>query len=260
MTDTNSAPVCRLTADQYRALAAPINASNVRWHGEDTDPARTPYVDGSYVCAELSRIFGFANWDDEILADRVIDESETTLEVDGMPVDGWRVIREAKVRLTVKAVDGTVLAPHDAIAVYTAEHRDRGMANHLAITSAVTIAIKIAARRIADKFGLGLLAGVVAGAYVAGSWNRPEGIPLPTAKPVEEGPVVDVLTAPYPEPDANPSSDGETPGWRRVAAAGFKFYDPAAVTDSLRKTIADAKAAQAAELHNGNGKAQAVAS
>ena len=248
MTDTQPdavAPVTdRLTAEQYEALAAPIDEDRrVRRHDDGT-----PWIEGADVRRCLTRIFGYGGWGRRTTDKRQLGEELVTVGEDDAKAMVWRVTREVTVLLTVTFADGSV-GEYDGTAAVTVDHAVLGQAHNDATNTAETYALKRAAVDFGDTFGLGLRAGVVSLPYVGGSLVRPEGTSAPTWLNVDD-----------PEPDSPPAEVEDTSarpvtaaeGARRVAAAsvGITTRPIADLAAELKASIQRARAAARADTES----------
>ena len=123
------------------------------------DPKGHPHVSQQDITAHLIRIFGFGNFDTEILESTCIFEQPTT-SVDketGKPKpDRWDVCYRAKVRLTIRDADGNEVCHYEDGSTATAQNQTRGDAHDGAFKSALSLAKKRAAVYLGDQFGLSL--------------------------------------------------------------------------------------------------------
>jgi Rad52/22 family double-strand break repair protein len=168
-----------LTHAQYRQLLKAINEARVlRLQGDE-------YLAAWDVQAHLTRIFGFGGWDDEdvvpptmIFEDfrqRRTSKGEPVVKHEE-PVLGWWAAYKCTVKLTVRNPAGGHVATHTGDATGSADNQpDRAAAHDLAIKSAASIALKRAAIKLGDQFGLSLYAdthkAVVGGTLV---WQDPD--------------------------------------------------------------------------------------
>lgn len=113
------------------------------------------YMAQHEVRAELTRIFGFGNWDTKVESMELLWESE------GPSADGkktmYRACYKAAVRLTIRDYWGNEVC---SFVEYHAEANsnlpDRGEAHAMAITSCESYALRRAAIGLGDRLGLGL--------------------------------------------------------------------------------------------------------
>jgi hypothetical protein len=108
------------------------------------------------VIAHLNRLFGFEGWSKEVTELAPVFESGE---------DRWTVAYRATVRLTVRDPEGKEATVKEDAAVGDAINQpNRADAHHLAVTSAVSVALKRCAKDLGDQFGLSL--------YDRGSFNQ----------------------------------------------------------------------------------------
>jgi len=128
-------------------------------------PSRVLHLDGNShvsqqdIRAHLIRIFGFGNYDLEVLnVECVFEESSMrTPKRGGADYKGWDVCYRALVRLTVRNEHGEYVAHYEDGSTATAQaQRSRGDAHDLAYKSAISLSVKRAAIALGDQFGLSL--------------------------------------------------------------------------------------------------------
>jgi len=111
------------------------------------------YMAQHEVRAELTRIFGYGNWDTQV--ERMDKLWEDTYDKDGKTY--YRACYLAAVRLTIRDYWGNVVC---SFVEYHAEANsglpDRGEADAMAITSVESYALRRAAIGLGDRLGLGL--------------------------------------------------------------------------------------------------------
>lgn len=136
--------MAELSPRQREILLEPIKDYRVK-----TDNSGMSYLEGYEVIAHLSRIFGFENWDKHVTSlDLVFEESqEKNNRV------GWWVCYRCTVRLVI---NGGQIIKEDAGTGSAQNQPSRADAHDLAIKSAVTDALKRAAKDLGDQFGLSL--------------------------------------------------------------------------------------------------------
>lgn len=136
-----------LTRTQVERLMRGIELSHV-------DKKRgLSYMAQHEVRAELTRIFGYGNWDSDV--ETMERLWEDTYEKDGKTY--YRVCYAARVRLNIRDYWGN---PVCSFAEWHAEANsglpDRGEAEAMAITSVESYALRRAAIGLGDRLGLGL--------------------------------------------------------------------------------------------------------
>ena len=122
------------------------------------------YMAQHEVRAELNRIFGFGNWDSQVVEMEKLWELQINHGDDGYPAKPkpgnppyYRVCYKAGVRLTIRDYWGNQVC---SFVEYHAEANsvlpDRGEAEAMAITSVESYALRRAAIGLGDRLGLGL--------------------------------------------------------------------------------------------------------
>lgn len=133
-----------LTDSQLEILFKPLN------------PVRVAKLEGKFsyletwdVLAHLSRIFGPTGWDKEVSYEVVYETDRGS--------NRWDVAYSAKCRLTVRDAEGNVVCVHEDAATGSAANQpSRADAHDLALKSAVSDALKRAAKDLGNQFGLSL--------------------------------------------------------------------------------------------------------
>jgi recombination DNA repair RAD52 pathway protein len=144
-----------ITAEQYRVLMTPIRASRVssrRQGGKDLH-----YVEAWEIKAHLTRIFGFGNWDSEIVDYHHIGDRAYTK--DGK--DMVEVIYNCRVQLTIRDANGDFLCRHSEAAAGSTSWQMSTLGEHHdnALKSAESDALKRCAINLGSQFGLSLYKG-----------------------------------------------------------------------------------------------------
>jgi hypothetical protein len=141
-----------LTREQIKRLMRGIDPNHV-------DKKRgLAYMSQHEVRAELTRIFGYGNWDSQV------ESMELLWETEGPDKDGrgtyYRACYAASVRLNIRDYWGNHIC---SFVEYHAEANsnlpDRGEAHAMAITSVESYALRRAALGLGDRLGLGLYDG-----------------------------------------------------------------------------------------------------
>lgn len=141
-------------AKQVLQLLQPIHASRVLKDGKGN-----PHVSQQDITAHLIRIFGFGNFDTDILETVCLFEQPTTSldkETKKPKPDRWDVCYLAKVRLTIRNAEGEVVCHYEDGSTATAQNQTRGDAHDLAFKSALSLAKKRAAVYLGDQYGASL--------------------------------------------------------------------------------------------------------
>lgn len=203
---------------QIEALLKPINPNRVLSLKQSKGPALS-YVAQHDVRAHLNRVFGFGRWS--------MDVKETAFMFDEQNEQKrWKACYRATVRLTVHAPDGTEIAHYeDSHASGNMPQPDRADAHALALTIAVSTAMKRAATCLGDQFGLSL-------------YNKGQTLPFVkgTLVGVEDAKVDDdvkILSLGDVEGGGMPDDEPATPSTVEEQAAG-------AIKESLERAADDA--------------------
>jgi recombination DNA repair RAD52 pathway protein len=139
-----------LTATQVEQLLRPINKSRVVRDGKGH-----AHVSQQDVLAYLIRVFGFGNFDIEVLRAECVFEDPAIK--DGKPVQHrYTICYRALVRLTIRDADGNELCHYENGSTATAQNQTKGDGHDLAYKSAISLSVKRAAIALGDQFGLSL--------------------------------------------------------------------------------------------------------
>lgn len=161
------------TAEQIEQLLQPIRNQRVLADGKGN-----AHVSQQDITAHLTRVFGFGNWDTDLLTCDLVFEDDR----DGR--GRFDVCYRATVRLTVKDPDGNVVCHFEDGSTGMAQNQKRGDAHDLAMKSAISLSLKRCAKSLGDQFGLSLYNKGQRTALVKGTLVRP-GVAAP--KDVQEG-------------------------------------------------------------------------
>lgn len=149
----------RLHSMQVWQLRQPITKNRVLKDGKGMS-----HLSQQDVVAHLTRVFGFGNFDTEILdltvvyEERVPNPKNPNFDPNANNPD-WRynVCYKALVRLTVRNMEGDMVAFYEDVSTDTATNqKTRGDAHDLASKSAVSLAKKRCAVHLGDQFGASL--------------------------------------------------------------------------------------------------------
>lgn len=113
------------------------------------------HVSQQDVTAHLIRMFGFGNFDIEVLSCTLIFESER-FDKEGTGLNKWDVSYRGLVRLTIRNEDGQQVAFYENGSTGDAQNQSRAGGHDLAYKSAISLSIKRAAIALGDQFGLSL--------------------------------------------------------------------------------------------------------
>lgn len=139
-------------AQQTLQLLQAIHPSRVLLDGKNH-----PHVSQQDITAHLIRIFGFGNFDTDILETTcVFEENVRDKKTGEINPDRWNVCYRAKVRLTIRDADGNEVCHYEDGSTATAQNQARGDAHDGAFKSALSLAKKRAAVYLGDQFGLSL--------------------------------------------------------------------------------------------------------
>lgn len=152
------------TARQVDQLLKPINPSRIL-----TDGKGHSHVSQQDVLAHLNRVFGFGNFDIDVLNTETA--FETPRDEQGRRFD---VCCRAMVRLTVRDPEGREVCHYENGSTATAQNQTRGDAHDLAYKSAISLSVKRAAIALGDQFGLSLYNKGQREALVRGTFVHPE--------------------------------------------------------------------------------------
>lgn len=171
---TTSPPPTRrgFTRDQVDKLLLPIGTNRVL-----RDPKGNSHVSQQDVIAHLNRMFGFGNFDTDIIKVELVFEAPTAKRGNnGQPIpDRWDVCYRALVRLTIRDEHGNEICHYENGSTATAQNQARGDAHDLAYKSAISLSVKRAAINLGDQFGLSLYNKGQTSALVKVTLVMPEG-------------------------------------------------------------------------------------
>jgi recombination DNA repair RAD52 pathway protein len=138
------------SAAQVNQLLKPINPSRV------LQAQGHSHVSQQDITAHLIRMFGFGNFDIEVVNTELIFETERTDPKTGELNGRWDVAYKSIVRLTIRNPLGVHVTTLENGSVEEALNQARGAAHALAYKSAISVSIKRAAIALGDQFGLSL--------------------------------------------------------------------------------------------------------
>lgn len=134
------------TPQQTKQLLQPIRPNRVLKDGKGHS-----HVSQQDITAHLIRMFGFGNFDIEVLSCEPVFEMERT-DKPGR----YDVCYRGMVRITVRNAAGEMVAFYENGSTATAQNQTRGDGHDLAYKSAISLSIKRAAIALGDQFGLSL--------------------------------------------------------------------------------------------------------
>ena len=186
------------THDQVAHLLKPIAPGRVL--GLKKGSSTLSYVAQHDIRAHMNRVFGFGRWSTDVL--------ETNFLFEGEENGRWKAGYSATVKVTVYAPDGTEVAHYtDSHASGNAPQPDRAEAHALALTTAVSTAMKRACTCLGDQFGLSLYNKGQTGAFVKTTLiGSTEAGMTEDVKVVSLGDEVDTVDEGGPAPDETPRS------------------------------------------------------
>lgn len=137
--------------EQVGQLLQPIRPQRVL-----TDGKGHSHVSQQDITAHLVRMFGFGNFDVEVVDINLVFETERHDAKTGEANNRWDVCYKALVRLTIRNPEGERVAFYENGSMGTAQNQSRGDGHDLAYKSAISLSIKRAAIALGDQFGLSL--------------------------------------------------------------------------------------------------------
>lgn len=148
----------RLTDAQLARLVKAIDPTHVE------SKRGLAYMAQHEVRAELTRIFGFGNWDSQVLSMELVYEYDQMGSADDGGPGGKNMDKRyyvacyrAHVQLRIRSLDGKPIAEFDEWHVEAnSPLPNRGEAHAMATTSVESYALRRAAIGLGDRFGLGL--------------------------------------------------------------------------------------------------------
>lgn len=138
-----------LTAEQVALLLADLHSARVA-HMDNGQS----HVEAWDIRAMLTRVFGFARWDEESIQPTHLIFEEQTQTNAGR--EAWRVAYQAHRRLNIRSADGWDLCHFDASATGEWLMPSRGDAHDNAVKTAESQALKRMAINLGTQFGLSL--------------------------------------------------------------------------------------------------------
>lgn len=144
-----------LTDEQLAQLLKPLNPIRV------AKRENLSYLEAWDVIAHLGRVFGPENWDKTIEYGLIYEDFSTWVpRGGGAEKSGWDVAYHAKCQLTIRDPAGVFVCCKEDAATGSAIHQpSRADAHDLALKSAVSDALKRAAKDLGNQFGLSLYDG-----------------------------------------------------------------------------------------------------
>ena len=113
------------------------------------------HVSQQDITAHLIRMFGFGNFDIEVLnCDLLFEDPRHNAQ--GEPTGRWDVAYRALVRLSIRNEHGEFVSFYENGSIGDAQNQTRAAGHDLAYKSAISLSIKRAAIALGDQFGLSL--------------------------------------------------------------------------------------------------------
>lgn len=180
-----------LRRDQVEALLRPIKPQRV------LKAQNQSHVAAFDVIAHLNRVFGFGNWDKEVLSMDLVHEhmDPEAFGGKGKPTrPGWWVTYRCLLRLTVRDPEGNRVCVLEDVATGSAQNMPSvGDAHDFAAKNAVSYAVKRCAKDLGDQFGLSLYNRGMTSALVGKTLVMPDGEPQDEVDVEEHAPVPQTL-------------------------------------------------------------------
>jgi recombination DNA repair RAD52 pathway protein len=172
-----------LTVDQYKYLLNPLKKARIAKRSQGGK--QLSYLESWDVKAHLSRIFGFGNWDLEMLDYHHVATREYQSK-DSKPM--VEVIYACRMRLVVRDPEGRELARYSEGAVGSTSGPDYLLGDHHdnALKTAASDATKRCAINLGTQFGLSLYDNGNTNDVVRQTLVQPEGYEPPKAELTEE--------------------------------------------------------------------------
>ena len=139
------------TEEQVGYLLRPIHQSRVLRDGKGHS-----HVSQQDITAHLIRMFGFGNFDIEVLNADLVFEQERADRSTGALSGRYDVCYRALVRLTIRNPAGETVAVYENGSTGFAQNQSRGDGHDLAYKSAISLSVKRAAIALGDQYGLSL--------------------------------------------------------------------------------------------------------
>jgi Rad52/22 family double-strand break repair protein len=145
--------MAEISAEQYAYLLNPIRSNRIAHRSQGGKDLS--YLESWDVRAHLIRIFGFGNFDLDMLDYHLVYQRDIEIGRDN-PKPGWEVAYSARMSLTVR-VDGEELCRYTEAAVGSASGSvDLGGLHDNALKTAASDAMKRCAINLGTQFGLSL--------------------------------------------------------------------------------------------------------
>lgn len=172
-----------VSLEQYQTLMKPLNGSRVAKRSQGGK--QLSYLEAWDVKAHLTRIFGFGNWDLEMLDYQYVTTREYESNQSKPMVE---VIYSARCQLTIRDENGFQLCRHSEAAVGSASGPNTMLGEHHdnAVKQAASDALKRCAINLGSQFGLSLYDQGSTREVIKGTVVKPEGYEKPQASPEQK--------------------------------------------------------------------------
>lgn len=192
----------QVTAKQYETLMRPLNGTRVA--NRSQGGKQLSYLEAWDVKAHLTRVFGFGNWDLEMLDYQFVTQREY---VSTNNKDMIEVIYSARMQLTIRDPEGREICRHSEAAVGNAsgpvnmlgEHHDN------AVKQAASDALKRCAINMGTQFGLSLYNDGSRNDVIRGTIVTPPGVAEKEKPTPEQAAALANSVGSTPEPEDHPS-------------------------------------------------------
>lgn len=165
----------QITAAQYEVLRKPLNSTRVAKRSQGGQ--QLSYLEAWDVKAHLTRVFGFGNWDLQMLDYRHVDTRQ--YESSGNPPKPMiEVVYSARMQLTIRDPQGREVCQHSEAAVGSASGPATMLGDHHdnALKTAASDALKRCAINMGTQFGLSLYDKGSTRDVIKGTVVTPEGV------------------------------------------------------------------------------------
>lgn len=175
----NEFPIPGLTVEQYATLMRPLNATRVAKRSQGGK--QLSYLESFDVRAHLIRIFGFGNFDAELLSSNLVFDREYKSGDKQMREVAYKV----EFRLSIRDNKGYPLATYTEAAVGSASGGSGfGDLHDNALKSAASDALKRCAINLGTQFGLSLYDDGTTKEIVRDTLVKPDGAGAAAPKPL----------------------------------------------------------------------------
>lgn len=175
----------QISAKQYETLMRPLNGTRVAKRSQGGK--QLSYLEAWDVKAHLTRVFGFGNWDLQMLDYHHVD-SRTYESSGDKPKPMIEVVYAARMQLTVRNEQGLEIARYSEAAVGNASGPANMLGEHHdnALKTAASDATKRCAINLGSQFGLSLYDNGSTREVIRGTVITPEGVTQPEQPTAEQ--------------------------------------------------------------------------